>query len=465
MIRLQKLHIQNIGPFSSQEFDFGVAPGDPDIHIFTGINGTGKTTILHGIAELIGPTSEYVSRRGNQFHKRFQYFGAVKDMDRSSWLNGILENTALGVQLGYVVSIQGNNLASQTNFGILNFHHEDWEGGPQNQFMQNMDNYRGKLAPDASGLNISFAAFGYSGYRLIESAPILLGNEHKFNPLFDALSFVKQFDPNFNVSNWIASRSASAAFEETNGSKEAAKRTRQAVDVLLKSISDLTDNAYTFAIETQPWSVGIKYNGRAVEFDVLPDGLRSVLSWMGDLLMRLDSIPWVDKSLPVNEQNFILLLDEVEVHLHPRWQYQILPLTRKIFPNAQIFLTTHSPFILNSIDGAKIYRLRNEDGEAKLEDVVRSETGNSYAYVYEHILETQNMFGHETTQLLKRFNELDKQIAHKDYSNEAEFRNVVARLIEDGEEVATLISSKLMRLKRITGKDYFHGENHEKAAV
>ena len=71
--------------------------------------------------------------------------------------------------------------------------------------------------------------------------------------------------------------------------------------------------------------------------------------------MRLDAIPWENKSIPITEQKIFLFLDEIEVHLHPTWQYKILGIINNLLPNAQIFISTHSPFIINSIDNAKIY--------------------------------------------------------------------------------------------------------------
>lgn len=50
MIKVRQLLLKNIGPFDEQIFDFSVEENHPDIHIFTGSNGTGKTTILHAIA-------------------------------------------------------------------------------------------------------------------------------------------------------------------------------------------------------------------------------------------------------------------------------------------------------------------------------------------------------------------------------------------------------------------------------
>jgi predicted ATP-binding protein involved in virulence len=467
MIRVKQLHLENVGPFSAQDFDFSVEKGHPDIHIFTGINGTGKTTILHAIAAMFdhfespGHHKEYST---NNFQKRIRSFYTVDgNFDPRSSI-ATLEGKQHGAQVRFELygCAQCRNVHRRQEAFFLEqpLDHPEGRLDSNVQQVQYSSTYTG---PIRNPLN--FAAFGYSGYRFISSTPIQLGNEDNFNPLHQALEFLKKSDSSSNISNWIVSRHVTATIEESKGNKETARKFREALDALLKNIEALTDNQFTFEIQTNPLKVAIKYFEQEVEFDVLPDGLRSILSWMGDLLMRLDYIPWVDKSIPVNKQHIILLLDEIEVHLHPKWQYQILPLTQKIFPNAQIFLTTHSPFILNSIDNAKIYKLKTEKGEASLDDVELSETGNSYSYIYENILETHNMFGYETTQDLKLFNEIDKEIAKQDYSREAEFIEVTQNLLKEGLEVTSMISSKLMRLKRITGKDYFHGENHEKAAV
>jgi hypothetical protein len=61
---------------------------------------------------------------------------------------------------------------------------------------------------------------------------------------------------------------------------------------------------------------------------------------------------------------------------------------------------------------------------------------------------------------IKRFNQLDAEIVQKNYTNEVEFKTIVQRLLTEGEEVIAIISSKLFRLKRVTGKDYLNGENN-----
>jgi energy-coupling factor transporter ATP-binding protein EcfA2 len=105
MIRVKQLHLENVGPFASQDFDFSIKPGDPDIHIFTGINGTGKTTILHAIAAMFdhfeGPAL-HKECLTNNFYKRLRSFFEIEGGNfdpRSSF--GALEGKSHGSVLKF----------------------------------------------------------------------------------------------------------------------------------------------------------------------------------------------------------------------------------------------------------------------------------------------------------------------------------------------------------------------------
>ena len=468
MIRINQLSIKNIGPFKEQVFDFSIEKGHPDIHIFTGINGSGKTTLLHAIASKFDHfenNNEHKEHTSNLFYKRVhQYAEDEKEMAKS-YCHAILTKRKDGKVVDKIISygcktcgnLHQNHEQAITNDSKINKTGEGYIGQSHNKDLANYKN--AIVSKDITSKKFKFAAFGYSGYRLISSAKIKIDSEPKFNPLHLALEFVKKTDENSNISNWIISRYSKAAIEETHGNKALANQYKQALMCLMKNIGKLTNNEFTFGVKTNPWKIVTKYYGKEVEFDVLPDGLRSVLSWMGDLLMRLDEIPWVNKEIPVNHQDIILLLDEIEVHLHPKWQYQILPLTKKIFPNAQIFISTHSPFILNSIDDAKIYKLKTKEGISTLDKVILSETGDSYTYIYENILETTHKFGPATTDDLKRFSQIDQELINNNFEHEKEFIEIVDRLLDEGDEVETLISSKLFRLQDVIGKNYLNGKN------
>jgi predicted ATP-binding protein involved in virulence len=463
MIKIRQLVIKNIGPYQEQSFDFEIKEGHPDIHIFTGANGTGKTTLLHALASAFDKDEKsHNEHLSNNFYKRFHHFEFDKNQQAKSQTTIYIQSLEHKqyCKVGWYGCENCNNI-HQSYYKYLDNSPETVNDNiNQDEYVELLNYKNSIIAKDLSNKKFKFAAFAYSGYRFLQTENIVLDDSQKFNPLHLALEFVKPKDTAFRLSNWIISRYSKAAIEETLGNKDIATKYREALNLFIKSINDLTNNEYTIKIETNPWKVGITYCGKVLEFDVLPDGLRSILSWLGDLLMRLDEIPWEDKTIPITHQNIVLFLDEIEVHLHPTWQYKILPLVKELLPNAQIFVSTHSPFIINSIDNAKVYILENKDCNTQLTSTILSDTGNSYSYIYEHILKAKNIFGYSTTKDIDRFNEIDAEIVQKNYAHEPEFKEVIARLLTEGEEVMAIISSKLFRLKRVIGKDYLNGENN-----
>ncbi len=92
------------------------------------------------------------------------------------------------------------------------------------------------------------------------------------------------------------------------------------------------------------------------DFYTMSSGYEAVLDIMLDIIMRMEKLTQrsFDYKLPG-----IVLIDEIETHLHLELQKEIMPLLTKFFPNIQFIVTSHSPFILNSIDNVVIYDLEN----------------------------------------------------------------------------------------------------------
>lgn len=91
-------------------------------------------------------------------------------------------------------------------------------------------------------------------------------------------------------------------------------------------------------------------------FDTLSSGYAAVLDIIVDLIMRMEKN--ADKSFRFLQPG-IVLIDEIETHLHLEMQRNILGLLTTLFPNIQFIVTTHSPFILNSLKDVVIYDLEN----------------------------------------------------------------------------------------------------------
>ena len=101
----------------------------------------------------------------------------------------------------------------------------------------------------------------------------------------------------------------------------------------------------------------IEQNGTELSLEKLSSGNLLLLEHLLLLLCKMYSVSVLNGMQPEDIVNIpgLLLIDEIETHMHPKWQKKILGIIRRFFPNLQIILTTHSPFVVASIDGARIY--------------------------------------------------------------------------------------------------------------
>ncbi len=122
---------------------------------------------------------------------------------------------------------------------------------------------------------------------------------------------------------------------------------------LLKEIFE--DESLKLTFDEDTFEFHILQQGREpFDFNTLSDGYQAVLDIVLDIMMRMVSQTGrsFDFSLPG-----IVLIDEIETHLHLALQKNIMPLLTTLFPEIQFVVTTHSPFILSSIKNAVIYDL------------------------------------------------------------------------------------------------------------
>ena len=100
-------------------------------------------------------------------------------------------------------------------------------------------------------------------------------------------------------------------------------------------------------------------NRNPYNFMQLSDGYSAAIMIVSDLLMRMDQNWLANNTSQSTSLEGIVLIDEIETHLHLSLQRKILPFLTSLFPNIQFIVSTHSPFVVNSIDNAVIYDLEN----------------------------------------------------------------------------------------------------------
>jgi hypothetical protein len=120
---------------------------------------------------------------------------------------------------------------------------------------------------------------------------------------------------------------------------------------------------------------------------LLSSGYQSVLAWLGELLghQLLDFGP--DIKLP--ELEGIVLIDELDQHLHPTWQRRVVPMLRTMFPRMQFVITTHSPLVLTGFAAGEIVAIGIEDGHLVQREGPKPEPGmQSGSQLYSSFFDT-----------------------------------------------------------------------------
>jgi AAA domain, putative AbiEii toxin, Type IV TA system len=97
-----------------------------------------------------------------------------------------------------------------------------------------------------------------------------------------------------------------------------------------------------------------KSDGYVFDLNTLADGHATVMAILAELLLRVDTARRARKDMTFDPEG-IVIIDEIETHLHLSLQEQILPLLTEMFPRFQFIVATHSPAVIASIPGAIVY--------------------------------------------------------------------------------------------------------------
>ena len=118
------------------------------------------------------------------------------------------------------------------------------------------------------------------------------------------------------------------------------------------------DTALKLEFNYKDYSFRICTEGKKFKFTELSDGFSAVLDIVADLILKMQG----EESLSGDYQKEgVVLIDEIETHLHLELQKNIMPFLTQVFPNIQFIVTTHSPFVLSSMPNAVAYDLEHRE--------------------------------------------------------------------------------------------------------
>lgn len=204
---------------------------------------------------------------------------------------------------------------------------------------------------------------------------------------------------------YIVNLKAERSFAKDDNDNEAVKHIDdwfERFENHLKNLFDAPDLRLEFDRKNYNFHIRIGDN-EPFAFNELSDGYSAVISIVTELILRMEATG----NKAYNQQG-IVLIDEIETHLHVALQKKIMPFLCDFFPNVQFIVTTHSPFVLSSISNAVICDLETKE-------IITDLSGYSYTALVESYFDT-NEYSQEVVKKIARFEELST----KDILNEQE---------------------------------------------
>jgi predicted ATPase len=340
-MRVRELSVRNYRVFGEQvPFVFS-----DRVTVIAGVNGKGKTAIMDALAllasrllPLISPArSGYLTMGPSEIH------GNEPNADLGMKVNCV--GTPIEFKLNY--SRDGRRLRRNNIPQAVRTRVKKAYGDPDR-------------AGDQAPLAVYYTT-DRAGFRLPKRLPTSL-------PRDQALAYVRALR-----SRMVDYRDFMARYRVWTGDESQAR----SVVAFGTALAAFLDGFSHPQVEDSPLRLTLTKGTQRLSLDQLSDGERSLLAIVADLVRRLSlANPVIEDPL---QGAGVVLIDEIELHLHPTWQRTVVEKLRTTFPNVQFIATTHSPFVIQSLRPGELINLDPDEfgeyADKSIEDIAENVMG------------------------------------------------------------------------------------------
>lgn len=320
---INNIHINKL--FHLSDFDIPVADEKFPHLIITGKNGSGKTILLNAVSDFLNKIKDDKAMLFLGYYKSLETYNKIlkettdeqvrrQTQQNVDFFSREIENIYGKVELRSELWDSIIDKYAKGEF-IIAFYQADRKvkmSEPKNP-MKPVINKKGNVRETATSQFLNFL----SDLKIQEA---LARNE-------------KQYEDADEINAWFRD------FEE-----------------LLRHIYQ--DDELRLEFNYRDYSFRICTEGKKFKFTEVSDGFAAVLDIVADLILKMQGEGTLIRSY---QKEGIVLIDEIETHLHLALQKVIMPLLTKVFPNIQFIITTHSPFVLSSMPDAVAYDLEHRE--------------------------------------------------------------------------------------------------------
>ena len=355
-MRIDRLSIRNFKKFAEQQFEF-----HPQFTLLVGENGAGKTSVLDALAVAAGiwlaevPDTALVGSRRNILPHEIRLEPQSKP-DRTQFIE----------RRPVIVNATGV-IAGTENVSWTRQIREKGSRTTNADARECLALIQGIYDRDAAGENVLCPVMAYYGagrawlpsnQRIPKGKPN--GPARRWEAFYDCFSERIRFS---DLNQWFRN--------ETTERGNHGGRWRTGADVVRRVIIECIPEATDIWFDTDRDQIVLVIAGNAQPFDNLSAGQRMLLAMIADLAIRVvtqnayllpaEVLGDEDQPLPrvLRQSPGLVLIDELDVHLHPIWQRRIVHDLKRLFPSIQFVCASHSPQLVGELQPEEILLLRD----------------------------------------------------------------------------------------------------------
>lgn len=315
-MKLQSINIENIGCIRSLSLE----TLNPKMNVITGSNGVGKTTLLKSVCSILTSASKVNLKRN-----------ALSD-------NGIINGTLNDSEKIYecTQTIKAFTPKDEVLGGGF---------GKGRQVIYLSDNRE----------------FEYKELSSVPKDFVHNDNHYTYGTL-------QGIDAN-KIKGWFVNRYLFSAHPTglTKSQYDNFKLAQKAFSIL--------DSTITFnRVDSHSLDIMLQTPSGQIYFEYLSSGFKSLIILVLGIIMEIE-FRFGDQDIKVEDFDGIIIIDEIDVHLHPTWQTQILNILEITFPKVQFFVSTHSPHVIQTLPPNQLIALENVDDNIVHRDLPVNESG------------------------------------------------------------------------------------------
>lgn len=354
---LEKLKLHNFRCYEKLEMDF-----NRQLTVLVGKNGSGKTTVLEAIAIALGTwfvgfnivNAKGINKRTDPLRKAYQ-IGAIDD-----------------VQTQFPVEIEAWGKIEESKDQILHWKRELYTPTgtmttkDAKEIVEYAAEYQKAISEGRTDIYLPMVAY-YGTGRLWDY------HRQKRTDVFKVSSrtngYIDCLDGTANVKlmmDWfqIMTINKYQRQEENLESNPELDTVYLAMEKCLTNLSGYSDVKIRYNMGTQELDVYYSEQDKQrmrIPLNQLSDGYKGMISLVADIAYRMATLNPQLGTEVLSKGDGVVLIDEVDLHLHPAWQQKVIDNLMNIFPKVQFIVSTHAPAIIGSVKTDKLRILSNKE--------------------------------------------------------------------------------------------------------